>query len=121
MSAEYMCKNCGRSFTRCNSLNTICQKCQYNKYAKPRKSIKRIGPVARQWIETRQLWIDTHPPKRDYWDCYLCGKKLTIDTLTIDHMKSRGHHPEYRFDMDNLAPCCWRCNEKKGSKDYEIK
>lgn len=117
MSIEYTCKDCGKSFTRYNSLNRICSKCQFNKYAKPKKAIKRIGPVAKKWIETRHEWIKKHITDNGLWECFYCGRLLTLDQLTLDHKLSRGRHPEKRFDENNLVPACWGCNEKKGSKD----
>jgi hypothetical protein len=116
---ERMCKSCGTTFPQANSLQTICGKCAYNKYAKPHKPIKKLGRISKEWIKTRQEWIKDNSPVEGIWKCYLCGKPLTSDTLTLDHMESRSRHPELRFDKGNLAPCCYDCNRKKGSRSLE--
>jgi 5-methylcytosine-specific restriction endonuclease McrA len=51
------------------------------------------------------------------WHCYLCGRPLTIETLTLDHVKSRSRHPELRYELSNLRPACWACNTAKSSRD----
>lgn len=81
-----------------------------------RKTIRRIGKYGRKWLKTRAEWIKQNPGP---WNCYICGELLTLETLTLDHKKSRSRHPELRYDHANLAPCCWRDNQEKGSKDYE--
>lgn len=72
-----------------------------------------MGRIAKEWVKSRQEWIGAHPGP---WKCYICNTPLDIDTLTLDHVKSRSRRPDLRFDQDNLMPCCWSCNEKKGSK-----
>ena len=109
---QRLCKECGNSYYQYNSAQTLCGRCQYNKYAKPRKPINRVGKVAKKWIETRKQWIDEHPGP---WSCYICGTPLNIDTLTLDHVKSRSRRPDLRYEFDNLQPCCWPCNTAKGS------
>lgn len=90
---------------------------------KPRKPIltrkrpKPIGKYTKRWIETRNEWLQQHPGTS--WICYLCGRLLTIETLTLDHIKSRARHPELRFVLSNLAPCCMSCQQIKGSKDVD--
>ena len=46
------------------------------------------------------------------------NKFKKIDGATADHKtpKSKGGEP---FDYDNLAVSCFRCNNKKGDKDYK--
>jgi len=47
------------------------------------------------------------------WECAYCGKKLTADTATIDHIlpKHKGGHNI----RSNMACCCSSCNRAKGS------
>lgn len=73
---------------------------------------------------TRNEWIKANATKDGTWECYLkisplCLGSLTIDTLTLDHVKSRSRHPELRFDLNNLKPCCSPCNTHKGSRYVE--
>ena len=79
--------------------------------------MNQIGKVGKQWIKTRRKWIYLNPGP---WECYICGQWLVDYSLTLDHVKSRSRHPELRFELSNLRPCCWQCNYKKGSKDGNI-
>ena len=51
------------------------------------------------------------------WECAYCGKKLTSDTATIDHIlpKHKGGHNI----RSNMACCCSSCNRAKGSSLVE--
>ncbi len=51
------------------------------------------------------------------WECIYCGKSLTIRTASEDHKTplSRGGN-DY---IDNIAPCCVRCNSSKWTKTYD--
>lgn len=46
--------------------------------------------------------------------CFYCGRSLTVETVTIDHVipraKSRGH-------AYNCVPACQKCNGKKADRD----
>jgi predicted metal-binding transcription factor (methanogenesis marker protein 9) len=92
-----------------------------------KKAINRVGPITAQWIETRHQWIQQNATPTGYWTCYICPQRLgvvadpdnNIQVLTLDHIKSRGRHPELRFELSNLAPCCARCNSDKGSLSLE--
>lgn len=89
------------------------------KKPKGKKRIKKIGKVGRQWWATRQEWISQNLPDSGYWICRYCGKYLTLDLLTLDHIIPRSRAPHLRFDHENLAPACWECNSQKGSLVYE--
>lgn len=114
---ERLCKDCGRAFAQYNTTQTICQKCAYNRYAKPRKAIKRIGKVTAAWLDERLAWIENNPPSHEgYWECYLqiaplCPKFIDIDQLTLDHVVARSKH-----QATELRPACAYCNGMKGSK-----
>jgi 5-methylcytosine-specific restriction endonuclease McrA len=63
-----------------------------------------------------------HPAER--YTCYLqispdCPGTMRPEHTTLDHIQSRSRHPELRYVQDNLAPCCWACNELKGSKSVD--
>ena len=90
-----------------------------------RTPIKKIGKQTKQWFMTRATWIRKNPPDENgYWYCYLrihpwCPYRLTIATLTLDHVVSRSHAPNKRFSQDNLKPACKYCNTEKGSQSLE--
>lgn len=52
--------------------------------------------------------------KRDGLSCYLCGKILTYETATIDHViplsKGGFHCP------NNVKIACLKCNQEKSNK-----
>lgn len=82
------------------------------------KPMRKMGKVGKKWLETRDRWFEAGN-KAPYYKCYICGKLLTRSQLTLDHIKSRSRHPELRYVLKNLAPCCWDCNTAKGSLDIE--
>lgn len=49
--------------------------------------------------------------------CYLCGDKINIDDMTIDHVvpKSGGGDT----NTANARCCCFTCNQMKGSMDLD--
>lgn len=93
-------------------------------FSKPRKPLKskrsainRIGPVAAKWMETKNEWFQKNPAA--VYICNYCGKEMTKEETTLDHKLSRSRRPDLRFDLDNLVPCCWNDNYKKGSLSSE--
>lgn len=121
MTIERLCKSCGRSFVRYNSLQTKCNLCSYNISAKPKKPMKKMGKVAKKWVETRHDWIKNNPPKHNgMWACELklsplCLRYMDLDQLTLDHTIARSKRPDLRYDHNNLKPACLPCNTEKGS------
>lgn len=97
------------------------------KAIKVRKKLKAEGKHAVLWRQTRKEWILQNPPDADdNYFCYLCGVAISKgkpDTpfmrMTLDHVKSRSRHPELRYELSNLKPCCWFCNRRKGSRDLD--
>jgi len=77
--------------------------------------LKKQGKITKKWLTTRKQWFKLH--NEPYYTCNYCHKWLTKNETTLDHVKSRSRHPELRFDLDNLVPCCYKCNYEKGSKD----
>lgn len=99
-------------------------------YANPRKALKRtplkkVGKQTKQWLVTRATWIRKNPPDENgYWYCYLnihewCPRRLTLKTLTLDHVVPRTKDHSIKFALDNLRPACYYCNEKKGSRSLD--
>lgn len=116
----------------CNQMGHFPYQCRVNpkvmlkrKVGKKRTPLKRIGKHTKQWYITRATWIKNNPADDEgYWDCYLqihpwCPKRLTIDTLTLDHVVARSRDPSKRFSADNLRPACTYCNEMKGSRSLD--
>jgi 5-methylcytosine-specific restriction endonuclease McrA len=85
----------------------------------PRRSKgKTHGKYYKKWTYTKKRWfIDNYA---ENYICYLCGKFMTREETTLDHVIPRSRAPELRYDPNNLRPCCWTCNSKKGSRVYEV-
>jgi len=97
---------------------------QCQKNPKNAKGIKRLGKIAQKNIEFRSEWIQRNTNKEGIWVCYLqkhpnCPIYLTINTLTLEHVKSRSGNPHLRWDFDNVKPACWWDNSAKGSMSLE--
>ena len=90
-------------------------RCRLNPNIK--KTIRQRGKQSLKWEQTRRDCFKINPG--DLYHCYLCGKVLQKNEVTLDHMKSRSSRPDLRYEMDNLAPACWQCNSLKGSQSLE--
>lgn len=93
---------------------------------KTRKAIHKFGPTAAKMMEAYNEWLQQNPPdKNGEWDCYLpvhhplCPRKLTIETLTRDHVEARSRRPDLKFDPKNFRPASYWCNQAKGSLTVE--
>lgn len=62
-------------------------------------------------------WLKNDIKKRDKYQCYICGKSLKNEEITLDHIipKSRGG----KDTLDNLATCCFSCNNLKADMSLE--
>lgn len=78
-------------------------------------------------MKTRYEWLAANPPDEDgYWYCYiskhpLCPRKLTIESLNLEHNLSKTRRPDLRDDITNIFPACRWDNQAKGSlsaKEY---
>ena len=78
-----------------------------------KKRLDKMGKVGKKWLEVRNHWFKLH--NTSTYMCYLCGRLMPREETTLDHKLSRGRHPELRYDLNNLAPCCAACNKAKGS------
>lgn len=85
-------------------------------YEKPKAKIEK-GKHEKQWIITRRTWFRKNPA--EHYNCFYCGKWLFPNQVTLDHKLARSRHPELRYRLDNLVPSCYKCNNDKGSKDYD--
>lgn len=54
---------------------------------------------------------------RPWVECHYCGVRLTLKTLTFDHVipLSKGG----AMGIKNIIPACRTCNCKRGNTDYE--
>ena len=81
---------------------------------KKKTLLKQLGKRGLEWKRTRQAWLKLHPADyRGMWQCADCTQ--WFEHITLDHMLSRGSHPEERFNLKNLAPLCAPCHMKKDS------
>lgn len=74
---------------------------------------------AKIWLKIRAEWKKQNPPNfQGYYICYLCGTWIPENELTLDHVIPKSNAKNYanRHDFNNLKPCCYPCNSKKGSK-----
>lgn len=117
---EHLCKKCGKAFYRYSSLQTKCGLCTANKLV-AKKPMKKIGKVTKAWLDERNQWIKDNPPNHQgFYFCELrrpgvCLYSMTVDQLTLDHVKSRSRRPDLRTEASNLVPACLPCNRDKGS------
>lgn len=102
---------------------------QYQCYLKPRslpqpvlgKVIETRGKQFRNWQACRKEWYKLNPPDFDgYYYCHYCNVAMQKNDSTLDHKLIRSRYPQFRYDLDNLLICCWTCNTKRGSQDYEV-
>lgn len=113
-------------------MSKSCSSCQginhtaFNCPSKPRKPLhtkKRLNPIGKIGRalakQSRQFKRETPTNHEGYYECYLCGRWITPEETRPEHVKSRSHHPEHRFNKENLKPACDPCNEAKGSMDVD--
>lgn len=79
--------------------------------------MRTLGKQGKKWLKTRKRWFKTFPS--DHYICYICGHHLLNWQVTLDHVESRSRHPELRYTLSNLKPCCYSCNRAKGSLSLE--
>jgi len=122
----------------------VCGKRAYSDYCmqhKPRKPIATRTPLPRpthrirsEAVKTREKrqattaeWFEANPPDKDgYWYCYIskhpqCPKRLTVDTIVLEHDLSKARRKDLQFDITNIHPACGYDNKAKGSlsaKEY---
>jgi len=61
--------------------------------------------------------LAANPPNHQGYNvCYLCGKWIQENEITVDHIVPRSRAPDLRYTFSNLALACGSCNNAKGSK-----
>lgn len=78
--------------------------------------MRQIGKYGKKWFKVRREWVKLNLPNHQgYYECYICHIWIPANELTVDHIRSRSRNPELRYDIRNLAPACYECNNAKGS------
>lgn len=102
----------------CQGMDHVAWQCfkNPNRHIETKAKLKN-GKQARKWIGTRKQWFKEN--EAESYTCYLCGKYLTKEEVTLDHVKPRSNSPQLRHDMSNLKPSCGPCNLAKGSQSLD--
>lgn len=113
------CKECGKLGHSAFSCPFKARKpLQTKTQLKAKKPMKKIGNVTKKWLAVRQEWLKNNPPDHlGNYECHYCGIAVRYEEVTLDHYLSRGRHPELRYVLSNLVPCCAPCNTDKSSLD----
>ena len=80
------------------------------------KAVK-VGKLKIKLMYKGTRWLKNEIKKRDKYRCYICGRLLDDKEVTLDHIipKSRGGKDTF----DNLATCCFECNNLKADMSLE--
>lgn len=82
-------------------------------------SMRMSGKQGKKWLATRRKWLKENPPSHEgYYYCYICGRAVPENEITLDHRYARTRRPDLRNELNNLSPCCLRCNTWKGSRNF---
>lgn len=98
----------------------------YKGFKPPKRRLRREAVKTRQKRqETSTEWFKINPPdEHGYWYCYIskhpfCPKRLTIETLVLEHDISKARDKSRQHDITNIFPACEWDNKAKGSKSAE--
>jgi hypothetical protein len=64
----------------------------------------------RAWLAEQTT---TGPQMYDVWSCYLCGRPVFQESISIDHVTPFAQGG--RSTLGNLSVCCVNCNRAKGA------
>jgi len=104
------------------------------------KMTSEIQKKRQKYIERQRLYKERHPDRVKYnkyrqrarnkgfifeiskedfmklinMPCHYCGELPNKNLNGIDRKDN-----SIGYSLENCLPCCWGCNELKGSKDYE--
>lgn len=93
----------------------------YPKYKSKARREKALARVAKREVPAATDWETLRPlilAKSD--GCYLCGRPLTLETMTTDHMNIEAAGMPKNDEFANLMPCCFYCNSAKGSRRIDF-
>lgn len=85
-----------------------------------KKSMKKIGRVGRETMDSNKAFLDSVPDDELY--CFYCQYIGVIWLLTrkeaqAEHYYSRARHPGLRLDNEKKVVSCSFHNKDKGSRD----
>lgn len=98
---ERLCKICGTKIIAYTTLQNKCRDCTIKK-AKP---IPQRGKQARLWVGFRDKVAKPYLDKKYGRICSVRGC-IETENLDVDHIKTRGAHPELRYDVKNMRYLC---------------
>lgn len=107
---ERLCKSCGTTFPQYSTLVTICGRCAYNRYNKPRKAITKYGRRAQEYSEWRITVAIPYLDEKFGHRCSNCG---ATDGLEVDHILTRGSRPDLKTELSNIQWLCGKCHHLK--------
>lgn len=122
---------CGNKFYPKNSLHRACcldgakivaKEVEAKKARKKQKEDKERIKNKGEWEAELQKWVNKYVRLRDADDpCISCGR-YHQGQYHAGHYKSRGAHPELRFDLANIHKQCAPCNNHKSGdiSNYRI-
>lgn len=72
------------------------------------------------WLRFRRHWLNDNPPSDNHcYLCGICGKWVSEEEVTLDHINPR--RADNMFQYDNIQPAHRYCNYKKGSNRWKPK
>jgi len=137
--------NCGKEFTQQKPMQKVCSpRCaaQYAEQQRWKKEKKETRAALKEfnqnnkriseWIKEAQKAVNAYVRVRDYHEpCISCGKSRaqieqeqgwkTGGAWDAGHFKTRGAHPELRFNLWNNHKQCKSCNGGSGKFSHKAK
>jgi 5-methylcytosine-specific restriction endonuclease McrA len=86
-------------------------------HMKKNKVPKKQGKEAERWAEFRDETVIPYLDKQFGHTCRCCGKGGKLD---VDHINSKGSHPQLKYQISNFQYLCRMCHiEKTANKECE--
>lgn len=111
-----------RPCSYCGSTTHTAFRCR----SRPNKPLRKESITAKKKRQkTASMWFRKNPSDENgNWECWLqiselCPKKLSRETITLEHVYPKVKNPELKYNYKNLKPSCAFCNKLKGSNTPE--